>query len=362
MTRPFSQPGGYSLAERMWQGGILALSSFVILMTVWCLGNNITITFMHLYYFPIILLSYHYRWKGAFLSALLALAYLGLVIAFASGQPDIIAGAVFRTGVFIGIAAVIGGLSELLAGRTSELEQAKEAAESADRLKSAFLATMSHELRTPLNSIIGFTGILQQELAGPLNDEQKKQLGMVADSADHLLSLINDVLDLSKIEAGQMRIVCEPFEIRPLLEKVARTVRPMAERKSLTFGLNIDPGVGRVCADSRRVEQVLLNLLSNALKFTDKGEMKISCILQGAYVMVSVTDTGIGIRPEDIDKLFRPFTQIHDDLARPYEGTGLGLSISKRLVMMMGGTITVESEWKKGSTFSFILPVDGGQP
>ncbi len=251
-------------------------------------------------------------------------------------------------------------LEEIVAERTRELEHAKEAAESADRLKSAFLATMSHELRTPLNSIIGFSGILSQELAGPLNEEQKKQLGMVSNSAEHLLALINDVLDLSKIEAGQLRIANESFAIRAVLDKAVRTVRPMAEAKHLALELEIDPGVGNVRADSRRVEQVLLNLLSNSIKFTEQGHVRITCLPEGSRIRIRVADTGIGIKPEDLEKLFRPFTQVETGLTRQYEGTGLGLSISRRLVSLMGGEIEVKSEWGKGSTFSFTIPVDRG--
>jgi len=240
-----------------------------------------------------------------------------------------------------------------------ELQVAKERAEDADRLKSAFLATMSHELRTPLNSIIGFTGILLQELAGPLNGEQRKQLAMVQTSARHLLDLINDVLDISKIEAGELQVAIQPFDLRDLVLEVSASARPLAEKRGLQLHASVAPDVGAVASDRRRVGQILMNLLSNAVKFTPSGEIRADCRLDGAWAVLSVTDTGIGIKREDLDRLFVPFQQIDSGLTRNYEGTGLGLSISKRLVTMLGGDIAVESEPGRGSTFRFRIPARG---
>jgi signal transduction histidine kinase len=248
-------------------------------------------------------------------------------------------------------------LEEIVAARTRELATAKEAAESADRLKSAFLATMSHELRTPLNSIIGFSGILLQELAGPLNREQKKQLGMVADSAEHLLALINDVLDISKIEAGQLVLASEPVEIAAVIDKAVRAMQPLAEKKGLSLEQDVAPGAGTTAGDSRRIEQVLLNLMSNAIKFTDTGSVRVACERRDNRIVIRVTDTGIGIRKEDLGRLFQPFSQLDSGLTRQYEGTGLGLSICKKLTDLMGGTIEVESMPGRGSAFTIILPV-----
>lgn len=244
-----------------------------------------------------------------------------------------------------------------VAERTAELAVAKERAEESDRLKSAFLAAMSHELRTPLNSIIGFTGIILQNLVGPLNPEQTKQLTMVQDSANHLLSLINDVLDLSKIEAGQLTVASEVFDMREAVEKVTRTVSPLARQKSLTLRVDLGPGVGTITSDRRRVEQILLNLVNNAIKFTPQGEVTISCEADPQRIITTVRDTGIGIAPEDSDKLFRAFQQIETGLSRRFEGTGLGLSICRKLVELLGGQIRAHSEGPgRGSTFTFTLP------
>ncbi len=249
-------------------------------------------------------------------------------------------------------------MEQRITERTTELAAAMEKAQAADRLKSAFLATMSHELRTPLNSIIGFTGILLQGLVGELNEEQKKQLGMVRVSANHLLSLISDVLDISKIEAGQLQVDHVPFDLPASIRKVEQAIRPLAEKKGLDLTIDIAPDVGTVRSDMRRVEQVLLNLLSNAVKFTEEGRVRLTCSANPGMVIIGVADTGIGIRSEDLDNVFKPFLQIDSGLSRKYEGTGLGLSICKKLVHLLGGDIGVDSVWKEGSTFSFSLPME----
>ena len=211
--------------------------------------------------------------------------------------------------------------------RTGELAVARDRAEAADRLKSAFLATMSHELRTPLNSIIGFTGIILQGLAGPLNPEQTKQLEMVRTSARHLLALINDVLDISKIEAGQLEVACEAFDLRASIEKTAATVKPLAAKKSLSLQVELAPEIGVWVSDVRRIEQILINLLNNAIKFTERGYVMLTAKIVRNVLQISVADTGIGIHTDDFQKIFQPFRQIDTGLARSHEGTGLGLAI-----------------------------------
>jgi PAS domain S-box-containing protein len=269
---------------------------------------------------------------------------------------------------FTGARVAIGGNPCLVGVGIDMSEREKRyRAEAADRVKSAFLATMSHELRTPLNSIIGFTGILLQGLVGPLNDEQTKQLGMVRGSARHLLELINDVLDISRIEAGELEMRPKPFDPAGSIRKVSDIMTPTAASK----GLFLEVKTGRLPAilvgDQRRVEQVLLNLVNNAIKFTETGGVTIDIDtvggpaigeIPGAEVLrIRVADTGVGIRPQDLATLFQPFRQVDTGLARQYEGTGLGLAICRRLAELMGGEVTAESEWGKGSTFTFTLPV-----
>jgi signal transduction histidine kinase len=237
-----------------------------------------------------------------------------------------------------------------------KLETEKEHAQSADHLKSAFLATMSHELRTPLNSIIGFTGILLKEAPGSLNDEQKKQLGMVQNSARHLLSLINDVLDISKIEAGQLKINLKQFNLPEVINKVVETNKPFADKKKLNIAVSIKKDVNDIKSDSMRVQQILLNLVNNAIKFTEAGTISIKCSSVGNWIKIQITDTGLGIESEKIEQLFKPFIQIDTGLTRKKEGTGLGLSICKKLAEMLNGKIEVESKYGSGSTFTLTLP------
>ncbi len=254
-------------------------------------------------------------------------------------------------------------LAETVEERTAELRMALVRAEAADRLKSSFLATMSHELRTPLNSIIGFTGIVLQGLAGPLNTEQKVQLGMVRGSARHLLELINDVLDISKIEAGQMVVQFAPFDIVASIAHVVASVGPMAEKKALALSHKNDATEAvTLVSDRRRVEQILLNLLNNAIKFTDEGEVRAELHVVGDHVRLQVVDTGIGIGESELPTLFQPFHQLDSGLARQHEGTGLGLAICRRLANLLHGEITVTSRRGHGSVFTLSLPLTPHSP
>jgi signal transduction histidine kinase len=239
-----------------------------------------------------------------------------------------------------------------------ELEAANRGLEAASRHKSEFLANMSHELRTPLNAVIGFSEVLLQRMFGELNTKQDEYLKDIYASGQHLLSLINDILDLSKIEAGRMELAPAPFHLPTALENAVTLVKERASRHGIALELDIDPRLGELVGDERKVKQVVLNLLSNAVKFTPEGgRITLKAGRTDGMVEIAVTDTGIGIAPEDQAAIFEEFRQVGTDETRKQEGTGLGLTLAKRFVELHGGRIWVESEPGCGSTFTFTLPV-----
>lgn len=265
---------------------------------------------------------------------------------------------IIALGILVSVLIFIVAITEETRRKYIEqLEKANIGLQELDRLKSMFIASMSHELRTPLNSIIGFTGIILQGMSGEINDEQRKQLTMVKNSANHLLALINDVIDVSKIEAGKVEICIEEFDLSVLAQEIKDSFAVMAEEKGLELSLEA-PSILLIEGDERRTKQVLVNFLSNAIKFTNRGEIEIKIVKKDEAVEMSVRDTGIGIRKEDMDKLFKAFSQIHTP-GRTKEGTGLGLYLSKKIAILLGGDITAESEFGKGSVFTFTLPLKG---
>jgi signal transduction histidine kinase len=238
-----------------------------------------------------------------------------------------------------------------------EIEDKSRQLEAASHHKSEFLANMSHELRTPLNAVIGFSEVLLQRMFGELNEKQDEYLQDIYASGQHLLSLINDILDLSKIEAGRMELAPAPFHLPTTLENALILVRERATRHGIALHLDLDPRLGEVVGDERKVKQVLLNLLSNAVKFTPEGgRITLKASQRDGVVEISVTDTGIGIASEDQAAIFEEFRQVGSDEQRR-EGTGLGLTLAKKFVELHGGNIWVGSEVGRGSTFTFTLPL-----
>jgi signal transduction histidine kinase len=261
---------------------------------------------------------------------------------------------------------------------SDELRRDKEAAEEASKAKSLFLANMSHELRTPMNAIIGFSEMLKEQIFGDLNERQAKYVDNIADSGHRLLELINDILDLSKIDAGKLTIEYSDVDLAALLATVGNQLAPISMKKNLSVSINANPGLPIMRADPGKVQQIILNLLSNAIKFTpESGSIDIQAVLdQDARttseidghmiqtprecVLISVADNGIGIKSDDHDRVFWQFEQVDSSYGRQQQGTGLGLALSRSLVEMHAGRIWVESEGEpgKGSTFYVLLPVD----
>jgi signal transduction histidine kinase len=241
----------------------------------------------------------------------------------------------------------------------TERKRFEQSLQEANRMKSEFLANMSHELRTPLNGIIGFTEFLIDEKPGPLGPKQKEYLSDVLNSARHLLQLINDVLDLAKVEAGKMELHPEIFPVHKAVEEVAAVIKAIALKKHIAVGIEIGAGLDAVTLDQHKFKQVLYNLLSNAVKFSDEGGAVDICARRPdtRRLEVQVRDTGIGIKAEDINRLFTEFEQLDSGTARRFEGTGLGLALTKKIIEFQGGRISVESELGKGSVFTVVLPV-----
>jgi signal transduction histidine kinase len=250
----------------------------------------------------------------------------------------------------------LGALAANVNRMNDELRRLYTELEAASQHKSEFLANMSHELRTPLNAIIGFSQVLRDEMVGSVNEKQAEYLDDIISSGNHLLSLINDVLDLSKVEAGQVELDVHPFSLREALERGVVMVRERATEDGVRVAFAVDPEVDVVAGDERRIKQVIFNLLSNAVKFTPAGgEVDVSATRVNGEVRVSVADTGPGIAPEDRDRIFEEFQQSETGVGQR-EGTGLGLALSKRFVELHGGRIWLESELGRGSTFTFALP------
>jgi len=239
-----------------------------------------------------------------------------------------------------------------------EIEDKGRQLEEANQHKSEFLANMSHELRTPLNAIIGFSEVLHERMFGEVNEKQAEYLQDIISSGRHLLSLINDILDLSKIEAGRMELELASFDMPLALQNAMTLVRERADRHGIALSVAVDERLGAFVGDERKIKQILLNLLSNAVKFTPEGgRISVKAMPADGSVEISVTDTGIGIAPEDQEAIFEEFRQVGTDYARKREGTGLGLTLTKKFAEMHGGKIWVKSEVGKGSTFTFTLPV-----
>jgi len=246
---------------------------------------------------------------------------------------------------------------ELMAQQQELLEKTREV-EEANQLKSEFLANMSHELRTPLNVIIGFSELLADEVPGKINKEQRQCLSDILGSSQHLLNLISDVLDLSKIESDKMKLSLTNIALTEVVESLARTMMPILAPRKQSLDIEIEEGLPLVHADKAKVSEVFLNLLGNSAKFTpDGGKLKIEAVREGDWCRVSMIDDGIGIKTEDQEKIFEPFYQLDNPQTQKKEGTGLGLRIAKQIIEKHGGQIWVESEYGKGSRFTFTLPL-----
>jgi signal transduction histidine kinase len=252
----------------------------------------------------------------------------------------------------------MGDLASALNDMSTELGRLYRQIQAASRHKSEFLANMSHELRTPLNAIIGFSQVLDEQIFGELNEKQSEYINDIHESGAHLLSLINDILDLSKVEAGRMELDLKKFDVRVALDNALTLVKERSLRHGLSLEVDLDSGLGNIVADERKFKQILLNLLTNAIKFTPEGgTISINADADEKILRITIRDTGIGISTEDQKLVFDEFRQASGKDGQVTEGTGLGLTLTKKFVEMHGGEISVESVAGAGSTFRFSLPL-----
>ena len=264
------------------------------------------------------------------------------------------------SGKIIGILGTFRDITERKA--IEKLLQEKQVAEIANRTKSEFLANMSHELRTPLNSIIGFSDLLCDQIYGKLNEKQLKYTNNISKSGKHLLNLINDILDLSKVEAGKMELDYREFELADRLNSVKSLLSPIAARKNIKIEINVNKDLTTICADEARFVQIMYNLVDNAIKFSfENNPVRIEARRKGEFLETTVTDIGIGIKPEDQHKLFQPFSQVAAFSSKKFQGTGLGLSLVKQIVNLHGGYVWFRSIPGEGSTFAFAIPINGNK-
>jgi len=246
---------------------------------------------------------------------------------------------------------------EELISKTKDLKKANIKLQDADRMKTIFIANMSHELRTPLNSIIGFTGLVLQGLPGDLNDDQRRQLSIVRNSASQLLELIGQILDLSHVEAGMIDLDVDEFDIEELADEAISPFKSAIDAKKLDLKKELSQNVN-ICVDGKRIKQIIMNLLSNAVKYTEQGSITLSASIAGKSLRVAIKDTGIGMGKDYLSRVFRPFQQVEMVRIRTHQGTGLGLYLSKKLAKLMGGNITASSEYGVGSEFVYTTPVE----
>jgi signal transduction histidine kinase len=247
-----------------------------------------------------------------------------------------------------------------LAEQNARLQWQSHEVERANRLKSEFLASMSHELRTPINALLGYASLMLEGVFGVISGDQREAMERSRAAADHLLTLVNDILDLAKIEAGKMPLIREPVAIAEVVTEVSQQIEPLVRKKALAYEIDIAPECPVLETDRTKLKQVLLNLLSNAMKFTNRGGITVTAepLGDGAGVRIDVTDTGIGIEERNLKVIWEDFRQIDQSRTREFGGTGLGLSITRRLLDRLGGSVAVHSTYGEGTTFSIRLPLE----